>query len=164
MEHLGKTALLVIAPLDFDLRRQKVFYPNFGFVLTSESEFFRNKAVEFCQKYHSIRQKGFGPKVLTGVRKSMKGYLSKPVKTEREFLKLFAIFFDIVYYTSISHNLETHLRKFYIFEDLSTKYYLYIGTMDITSLDILDKIKKKSNNSRLEDRSKSRFEIVQILN
>lgn len=161
---MGKTTLLVIEPIDFDLRLQKVFYPNFGFVLTSESEYFRNKAVEFCQKYHAMRKKGFGPKALNGIRKSMKEYIAKRVKTEQEFLELFAIFFDIVHYTSITHNLETHLRMFYTFEELSTKYYLYIGTMDINSLYILDKIQEKSKNSKLEDKSISRFEIVQMLN
>lgn len=47
MEYLGKTGVLVIEPLDFDLKLQKVFYPNFGFVFTSESEFFRNSAAKF---------------------------------------------------------------------------------------------------------------------
>lgn len=164
MEFLGKTALLVIEPFDFDLRRQKVFYPNFGFVLTSESEFFRNIAVEFIQKYHTVRQKSFGPKVLTGVKKSMKAYLSRPVKTEREFLGLLAIFFDIVYYTSNTRDLETHLRRFHTFDDTSMKYYLYVGTLDITSLEILDKIQEKSESLNLNAESISSFEIVQVLN
>ena len=102
MEYLGNTALLVIEPLDFDLKRQNVFYPDFGFVLTSESEFFRNKAAEFCIECNKIRQKFFGPKILTGVRKSMKKYLLKPVKTEREFLELLTILFDITYFTGTS--------------------------------------------------------------
>lgn len=30
--------------------------------------------------------------------------------------------------------MEIHLRKFYALEELSVKYYLYVGTMDINSL------------------------------
>ena len=50
MEYLGKTALLVIELSDFDLKPQKVFYPDFGFVLTSELEFFRNRALSLYIK------------------------------------------------------------------------------------------------------------------
>ena len=56
METLGKSFLMVIEPSDFDLNQQKVFYSDFGFVIASESEFFRDSMVKLCQKCHEVRK------------------------------------------------------------------------------------------------------------
>lgn len=164
MEYLGKTALLVIEPSDFDLKRQKVFYLDFGFVLTSESEFFRNKAAEFCVEYHKIRQKFFGPKILTGVRKSMKEYMSKPVKTEREFLELLVIFFDIAYFNATSRKKQISFRRFIIIEGCKPRYYLYLGSMDISSLEVLERFQKIVESYKEGGTPTSCFEFIQLIN
>jgi len=164
MEYLGDTALLVIEPLDFDLKHQNVFYPDFGFVLTSESEFFRNKAAEFCIECNKIRQKFFGPKILTGVRKSMKKYLSKPVKTEREFLELLTILFDITYFTGTSRKKQIRFRKFIIIEGHGPRYYFYLGSMDITSVEVLGRIQEMAERSKTGGAPMSCFEFIQLIN
>ncbi|MBA7530271.1 hypothetical protein ES705_22474 [subsurface metagenome] len=164
MEYLGKTALLVIEPLGFDFKLQEVFYPNFGFVLTSESEFFRNKAAEFCLEYHKIRQESFGPKILTRVRKSMKEYLSKTVKSEREFLELLAMFFDIAYFTAMSRKKQFHFRKFVIIEECEPRYFLYLGSMDFTSLEVLERIQEIVESSKIGNAPMSYFEFIQLIN
>lgn len=165
MEYLGKTGLLVIEPLDFDLKQQKVFYPNFGFVLTSESEYFRNSAAKFCLEYHKIRQGSFGPKILTRIRKSMKEYLAKPVKAEREVLELLAMFFDIAYFTATSRKKQFHFRKFVIIEGCKPRYYLYLGSMDFTSIDVLERIQEMAECSKIDrDAPMSCFEFIQLIN
>ncbi len=164
MEYLGKTGLLVIEPLDFDLKLQKVFYLNFGFVLTSESEYFRNSAAEFCLEYHKIRQGSFGPKVLTRIRKSMKEYLAKTVKTEREVLELLAMFFDITYFTATSRKKQVCFRKFVTIEGCEPRYYLYFGSIDFTTLDILERIQEMAERSKIGDAPMSCFEFIQLIN
>jgi len=164
MEYLGKTGLLVIEPLDFDLKLQKVFYPNFGFVLTNKSEYFRNSAAEFCLEYHKIRQGSFGPKVLTRVRKSMQEYLAKPVKAEREVLELLAMFFDITYFTATSRKNQVYFRKFVIIEGIEPRYYLYFGSIDFTSLEILERIQEMAERSKIGDAPMSCFEFIQLIN
>ncbi len=161
---MGKNALLVIEPLDFDLKLQKVFYLNFGFVLTSESEYFRNKVAEFCLEYHKIRQRSFGPKVLTRVRKSIKEYLVKPVKAEREFLELLAMFFEIAYFTATSRKKQFHFRKFVIIEGCEPRYYFYLGSMDFTSLDVLERIQEMAERSKIGDAPMSCFEFIKLIN
>ena len=164
MEYLGNTGLLVIEPLEFDLKLQKVFYLNFGFVLTSESEYFRNSAAEFCLEYHKVRQWSFGPKVLTRIRKSMKEYLTKPVKTEREVLELLAMFFDIAYFTTTSRKNQVYFRKFVIIEGCEPKYYLYFGSIDFTTLEVLERIQKMAERSKMGDGPMSCFEFIQLIN
>jgi len=164
MEYLGKTGILVIEPLGFDLKLQKVFYHNFGFVLTSESEYFRNSAAEFCLEYHEIRQGSFGAKVLTRIRKSMKEYLSKPIKAEREVLELLAMFFDIAYFTATSRKKPIRFRKFIIIEGCKPRYYLYLGSMDITSLEVLERIQEMAERSKIGGAPTSCFEFIQLIN
>lgn len=164
MEYLGKTGLLVIEPSDFDLKLQKVFYLNFGFVLTSESEYFRNNAAKFCLEYHKIRQGSFGSKILTRIRKSMKEYLAKPVKAEREVLELLAMFFDIAYFTAMSRKNQVYFRKFVTIEGCEPKYYLYLGSIDFTSLEILEKIHEMAERFKIGDALMSCFEFIQIIN
>lgn len=164
MEYLGKTGILVIEPLDFDLKLQKVFYLNFGFVLTSESEYFRNNTAKFCLEYHKIRQGSFGPKVLTRIRKSMKVYLAKPVKTEREVLELLAMFFDIAYFTATSYKNQFYFRKFVTIEGCGLRYYLYFGSIDFTTLEILERIQEMAERFKMGDAPMSCFEFIQLIN
>ena len=164
MEYLGKTGVLVIEPLDFDLKLQKVFFPNFGFVFTSESEFFRNSAAKFCLEYHEIRQGFFGPKLLTRIRNSMKAYFSKRVKTEREVLDLLAMFFDITYFTATSRKNQVYFRKFVTIEGCEPRYYLYFGSIDFAIIEILERIQEMAERSKIGDASMSCFEFIQLIN
>jgi len=164
MENLGKTSVLVIEPKNFDLREQKVFFPDFGFVLTSESRFFRDMGEKLCMSCHEIRKKYFGPKILTEARKRMKELATKSVRAEREFLELMSIFFDIAYYTAISRDKGAHLRKFVTYDGLTPKYYLYVGSMDVTTTEVLDKLNEIISNSKPNDASKSCFEVIQLIN
>ncbi len=46
---------------DFDIKQQKVFHSDFGFVLVTQSEFFRDSMIKLCIECHRLRQKNFGP-------------------------------------------------------------------------------------------------------
>ena len=164
MEYIGSTSLLVIEPKDFDLGHQKVFYPDFGFVLTSESQFFRDMGEKLCLSCHEIRKNHFGPKILSEALKRTKELSTKSVRNEREFLELMSIFFDIAYCSATLHDKNTHLRKFVAYDGNKTKYYLYLGSMDITSLEVLDILREKVRDSKPSDTPKSCFGVIQLTN
>ncbi len=164
MENLGKSFMMVIEPLNFDLRQQKVFYSDFGFIIVSESEFFRDSIIKLCQECHKIRQKGFGPKLITSIRKRMKEFVRKSFRTERDLLELVALLFDITYYTAVSHDKDAHLRKFTTIMGASPKYFGYFGSRDYNSLKILEKIQKKIERSEDMKGTGSYFDILQIIN
>ena len=164
MENLGKTSIMVIEPSNFDLRKQRVFYPDFGFVLTTESIFFRDMGEKLCLSCHEIRKNHFGPKILTEARKRMKELATKSVRTEREFLELMSIFFDIAYYAAVSQDRGAHLRKFVTYDGLTTKYYLYVGSMEVTTTEVLDKFNVKISGSKPDDASMSCFKVIQLIN
>ncbi len=89
MENIGKTYFLVIEPFDFDLAEQKVFYSDFGFVIVSESKFFRDSMMNFCRGCHKLRRYGFSPRIIiTSIRKTMKNLVRNFVKTEKDILEL----------------------------------------------------------------------------
>jgi len=164
MEYIGTTSLLVIEPKDFDLRRQKVFYPDFGFVLTTESQFFRDMGEKLCLKLHEISKNYFGPKILTEAKKRMKILAARSVRAEREFLELMSILFDIAYYAAVSKGKGAHLRKFITHDGLMVRYFLYVGSMDITTMEVLGKVNEKILSSKPDDTSKSCFEVIQLIN
>jgi len=164
MEYIGTTSLLVIEPKNFDLRDQKVFFPDFGFVLFTESRFFRDIGEKLCLSCHKIRQNHFGPKILTEARKRMKELATKSVRSEHEFLELMSIFFDIAYYATISRDKKAHLRKFVRHDGLTVRYFLYVGSMDITSMEVLEKVNQKILSSKQDNASKSCFEVIQLIN
>ena len=164
MENIGKTSLLVIEPKNFDLRQQKVFFPDFGFVLLTESRFFRDMGEKLCLSCHEIRRNHFGPKVLIQAKKRMKELSLKTVRTEREFLELMGIFFDIGYYSATFRDRNAHIRKFITHDGDTVRYYLYFGSMDITSLEVIDKYDEKVSDSKPKDTSKSCFEVIQLTN
>ncbi len=162
MEVLGKTFLMVIEPLDFDMKQKKVFHPEFGFVIASESEFFRDIAVKLCKKYHRIRRTSFGPKILTSIRKRMRDYNRKTFNTEREFLELVALFFDIAYYTAVSHDKDAHLRKFSVVDGATFRYFGYCGSKNYNSLQLIEKMQDKVEGSKVKHGVGSYFEVSQV--
>ncbi len=164
MEILGKSFLMVIEPLDFDIEQQKVFYPEFGFVIATESGFFRDSIAAFCKKYHNVRRSAFTPKIITSIRMRMKDFDRNSIRTERGFLELVALFFDIAYYTAVSHDKDAHVRKFSAFNDKSLNYYYYLGSRNYNSLQLLEKMEDKCEHSKIRHGIGSYFEISQVFN
>jgi hypothetical protein len=164
MENLGKSFLMVIDPNDFDLNKQKVFFDDFSFVFTSESEFFRDSLYKLCQECYKIRRKGFGPKLITDIRKTMKAILRKNLKDERVLLELVALFFDIAYYTVVSHDRVSHFRKFSTVDGVTIKFCSYFGSRDYNPIELIKKVQQKTQKNKSNTRNGFLFEIVQILN
>ena len=164
MENLGKTFVMVIDPCDFDMKQQKVFHSDFGFVIVTPSEFFRDSMIRLCKECHSVRIRNFGPKIITRARKRMREFVNKSIKTERDFLELVAMLFDIAYYTAVSHDKVAHLRKFIAIEGATPKYFGFVGSKDYNSFDIISKIQEKIESTKDENETGSCFEIYQVKN
>ena len=164
METLGKSFIIVIEPFNFNIKRCRVLYNNFGFVVSSQSQFFRDLMFKLCKKCNNIRANHFGPHILTDIRRNMKILRKKGIKTEVETLKLVSTCFDIAYYTGVTHDLDTHLQSFSTIVGTTFHYFLYVGTKAYNSLGILDEIRKKVEMSKNEVNSGSYFEIISIKN
>ena len=164
MENLGKTFLIVIDPSDFDMKQQKVFHSDFGFVIVTPSEFFRDSMIRLCKECHSVRKRNFGPKIITSARKRMREFVNRSIKIEYEFLELVALLFDIAYYTAVSHDKVAHLRKFIAIEGISPKFFGYIGSKDYKSSVIINKIQNRIENAKGDKKVGSCFEIYQVTN
>ncbi|KKN27158.1 hypothetical protein LCGC14_0867510 [marine sediment metagenome] len=164
MENLGKTFLMVIDPYDFDIKQQKVFHSDFGFVLVTQSEFFRDSMIRLCKECHKLRQKNYGPKIIINARKRMKEYVNKSIKTERDFLELVAMLFDIAYYTAVSHDKDAYLRKFITIEGATPTYFGFVSSKDYNSFDIISKIQEKIKSAGDEKGAGYCFEIYQVYN
>ncbi len=164
MENLGKTFLMVIEPYDFDMKQQKVFHSDFGFVIVTASEFFRDSMIKLCKECHSVRKRNFGPKILTSTRKRMRDFVNKSIKTERDLLELVAMLFDIAYYTAVSHDKNAHLRKFIAIEGATPTYFGFVGSKDYNSFDIISKIQEKIGSTKDGNGTGCCFEIYQIKN
>ncbi len=164
MEKLGKSFIIVIEPSNFSLEGGKASYNNFGFVISSQSQFFNDLMYKLCKKCNSIRARHFGPHILTDIRRNMKMLGKKGIKTDVETLKLVSTCFDLAYYTGVSHDLNTHLRSFSTLVGATFYYFLYVGTMAYNSLEILGEIRKKVEISKNEVNSGAYFEIISIKN
>ncbi len=164
MEKLGKSFIIVIEASNFSLERCKVTYNNFGFVISSQSQFFRDLMYKLCKKCNSIRANHFGPHILTDIRRNMKLLGRKGIKTDVETLKLVSTCFDVAYYTSVSHDKDAHLRSFSTLVGTTVHYFLYVGTKAYNSLEIIEEIRKKVEMCKNEVNSGSYFEIISIKN
>ena len=92
----------------------------------------------------------------------MKDYLQKSFKFERELLELVALYFDLAYYTGNSHDKDTHIRKFISFLWVAPFYFLYVGSRDYTSLDLLQKVMDLKNKREEYYGIGSHIEIMQM--
>lgn len=164
MEHLGKSFIIVIDPPLFNIMHNKVVFDDFGFVISSQSQFFRDMMVKLCKKYHNIRMNHFSPKILTEIRQNINELRRKKIKTDVDTLKLVATFFDIAYYTAVSHDKDAHLRSFSTIVGTASHYFFYAGSKAYNSMVILEKIQKKIEISKNEENPGSYFELISIKN
>ncbi|KKN07296.1 hypothetical protein LCGC14_1068510 [marine sediment metagenome] len=94
----------------------------------------------------------------------MKEFVNKSIKTERDFLELVAMLFDIAYYTAVSHDKNAHLRKFIAIIGAIPTYFGYVGSKDYGSFVIINKIQNKIENTKDENGAGSCFEIYHVKN
>lgn len=164
MVNIGESFIVVIEPRNFDMKRGQVFFKEFSFVFCSESQFLRDSVVKLINQCHQIRQKGLSAKLLTGVRKTMKKNLQASCRTERDFLELVAMFFDLAYYNATTHDKDTHLRSFISIIDGAPRFFCYVGSKDYNSLQIIEKIQEKSENYKKKAGMGSFIKLTQVVN
>ncbi len=164
MEQIGKSFIIVVDPPSFNIKQNKVTYDDFGFVISSQSQFLRDKMVQLCKKCHKIRMNHFSPKILTEIRRNINELRRKKIKTDVETLQLVATFFDIAYYTAVSHDKNAHFKSFSTIVGTVIHYFLYVGSKVYNSITILEKIQQKIEISKGEGNPGSYFELISIKN
>jgi len=145
MENLGRSYLLVLQPRDFDIKKAQVYYEEFGFVIGTQSQWFRDQMEKLCLECHKIRQRGMGSKIITSMRKRMKAYTRKGIKVEHDLFELIALYFDLAYYTAISHNKDAHLRKFTTILGANPMYFVYVGSENYNVMEFTDMIQERDS-------------------
>jgi len=164
MENLGRSYLLVLEPRDFDIKSGHVYYDEFGFVIGTQSQFFRDQMEKLCLECHKIRQRGMGSKIITSMRKRMKAYRQKGIKVERDLFELVALYFDLTYYTAISHDKEAHLRKFTTILGAKPMYFVYVGSENYTVMEFIEMIQQRDSKEGGPCDKASFINIMQLVN
>ena len=164
MQNIGESFIVVNEPKNFDMKRGQVFFNDFSFVFCSESQFLRDSVVKLIRQCHQIRQRGLSAKLLTSVKKTMKKNLRTSCKTERDFLELVAVLFDLAYYNATSHDKDTHLRSFTSIIGGAPRFFCYVGSKDYNSLQIIEKLQEKMNNYKEKAGAGSFITLTQVVN
>ena len=72
MERLGKTFLLVIEHLDFNMKENSFNCKEFGFIVGTESSWYINNIFKFCRDYYQTRSDYLKPNVLDSLKEEIK--------------------------------------------------------------------------------------------
>jgi len=165
-EILGKNFILVIEPINFDIHQKNIFFDRFGFVLATESEWFRDLIYKMCIKRIKIWQARYTPKIVSEIRNGLKKYNGINIKTEEEMFHLMGTFADIAYYTAVSHDKDAYIKCFSTFMDGKLLRYCYLGSDVISTQEVINKMFKKFQYSKTikEQPGLSCFVMHQILN
>lgn len=72
MERLGKTFLLVIEPLDFNMKESSFNCKEFGFIVGTESLMYLSNIFKFCSDYYQARSAYLKPDLLDSLKEEIK--------------------------------------------------------------------------------------------
>ncbi len=169
MERLGKSFLLVIEPLDFNMKRNSYNYKEFGFIVGTESSWYLGSLFKFCRDYLKVRIDYLKPRMLDSlkkeIQKNIEQILRKDIKNDEDFLRLIGVFIDLSYYTAHSHGKTTHLIVFTMNIESQLLYCCYAGSNKYENPEELSRqFFKKIKTPRQEKNDGSCFEIYQFLN
>lgn len=169
MERLGKTFLLVIEPLDFNMKENSFNCKEFGFIVGTESSWYLNNLFKFCRDFLKVRSDYLKPSMLDSFKEEIKErqeqMLKKDIKNDEDFLRLLGTFVDLSCYTTHSHYKTTYLTVFTMDIESQLLYCCYVGSNkyenpEELSKQFFKKIKRPSNDKH----DGSCFEIYQFLN
>ena len=108
MERLGKTFLLVIEPLDFNMKENTFNCQEFGFMIGTESSWYINTIFKFCREYYQARSEYLKPNMLDSLKEEIKENLEqismKDIKNDEDFLRLMGTYVDLSCYTTHTHH------------------------------------------------------------
>ncbi len=169
MERLGKTFLLVIEPLDFNMKENSFNCKEFGFIVGTESSWYLNNIFKFCSDYYQARRDSLRPQLLNSLKEEIKEnqeqIMKKDIKNDEDFLRLLGMFVDLSCYITHSHSKTTYLTVFTMDIESQLLYCCYIGSNAYENPEELSKQFFKKIKSPNNDTSYgSCFEIYQFLN
>jgi len=163
MEGLGKSFILVLEPLEFNIYEKKMNYYTLGFVFGTQSMWLRDQTYHLVETYLEYWQHHFTPKAIKEIRKSVSNFIASKVKREETIMRFYCGLGLLAYYTATTHDKRLAMRKFTAIEGASPTYYIYIGVNDYNVLEILDKIRQKVAHSQAGMKWKgSCFELIQV--
>ena len=169
MERLGKTFLLVIEPLDFNMKENSFNCKEFGFIVGTESSWYLNNLFKFCRDFLKVRSDYLKPSMLDSFKEEIKErqeqMLKKDIKNDEDFLRLLGTFVDLSCYTTHSHYKTTYLTVFTMDIESQLLYCCYVGSNKYENPEELSKQFFKKIKRPSSDKSDgSCFEIYQFLN
>ena len=169
MERLGKTFLLVIEPLDFNIKENLFNDKEFGFMVGTESSWYLSNLFKFCSDYYQARSAYLKPNMLDSLKEEIKKnqeQISKEgIKNDEDFLRLIGTFVDLSCYTTHSHYKTTYLTVFTMDIESQLLYCCYIGSKKYKNpVELSKQFFKKIKNPSKEENDGSCFEIYQFLN
>jgi hypothetical protein len=156
--------LLVIEPMDFDMKRNLISFREFSFIYVSPSEIERNQILKLCKEMENLRANTIRTKnFVTELRKSIKDLSrSSNIENHLEFLKIISVLFDLAFYTAISHEQNAFLYSFS--QPLLNEpfYYCLCSSNRVNIVDILEKVQEKLFQKSKGDRSFVRTNSVDL--
>jgi len=163
MERLGKSFILVVEPLEFNVYEKKMNFDTLGFVFGTESTWFLNQLYHLVTQYLEFWQHHFTPKAINEIRNNINDFIASKVKREEVLFRFYCALGLLAYYTARTRDKALAMRKFTIIEGLNPMYYIYIGVNDYSVLEIRNKIGEKIAHSEagLEWKG-SCFELIQV--
>ena len=163
MDRLGKSFILVLEPLEFNVYDKKMNFDTLGFVFGTQSTWLRDQTHGLVTKYLEFWQRYFTPKAIKEIRDNINNFIASKVKREEVMFRFYCALGLLAYYTARTRNKALAMRKFTIIEGLNPMYYIYIGVNDYTVMEIREKIGEKIAHSEagLEWKG-SCFELIQV--
>ena len=163
MERLGKSFILVLEPLEFNIYERKMNYDTLGFVFGTQSTWLRDQMYHLVTKYLEYWQQYFTPKGIKEIQDNISKFIASKVRREEVMFRFYCALGLLAYYTARTREKGLAMRKFTIIEGTNPMYYIYIGVNDYNILEIRDKIGQKIAHSETGMEWKgSCFELIQV--
>ncbi len=166
MEQLGKSFILVLEPLEFNVDEKKMNFDTLGFVFGTQSTWLRDQMYHLVTQYLEFWQHYFTPKAINEIRDNISNFIASKVRREEVMFRFYCALGLLAYYTARTRDKSLAMRKFTTIEGpnpMYTMHYIYIGVNDYNISEIRDKIGEKIAHSEagLEWKG-SCFELIQV--
>jgi len=163
MEQLGKSFILVIEPLEFNVYERKINYDTLGIVFGTQSNWFRDQMYLLVTKYIEFWQHHFTPKAIKEIRDNISNFITAKAKREEAIFRFYRTLGLLAYYTARTRNKDLSMRKFTFIENFNPTYYIYVGVKNYNLMEIREKIEQKIAQSEAGVEWKgSCFELIQV--
>jgi len=166
MERLGKSFILVLEPLEFNVYEKKMNYDTLGFVFGTQSTWLRDQMYQLVTQYLEFWQHHFTPKAINEIRDNISNFIASEVRREEVMFRFYCALGLLAYYTARTRDKGLAMRKFTTIDGPNptyTMHYIYIGVNDYSISEIRDKIGEKIAHSEAGLEWKGFcFELIQV--